>query len=116
MTSSMLKISSVTQPKFTKSLIEKARNAFWMAPLSGITEICFREFMDEMSAGVLISELVSAKGLIYNSERTKAMIGIHKNPGTIIGIQLFGENTKDIIKCRLLLGLVLEKLKESKLD
>jgi nifR3 family TIM-barrel protein len=54
--------------------------------------------MDEMQAGVLISELVSAKGLVYKSERTRAMLGIHKSPGTIVGIQLFGESEDDIIE------------------
>ena len=94
----MKEIIPLSRNKETKTLIDKARNSFWMAPLSGITEICFRQFMDEMGAGVLISELVSAKGLIYNSERTQAMIGIHKKPGTIVGIQLFGEKSEDIIE------------------
>ena len=47
-------------------LIDSARNPFWLAPMAGITDICFRQLMDEMGAGVLISELVSAKGLLYN--------------------------------------------------
>ena len=61
-------------------LIDRARNAFWMAPMSGITDVCYRQLMDEMGAGVLVSELVSAKGLVFNSERTRRMIAI---PATI---------------------------------
>jgi nifR3 family TIM-barrel protein len=79
-------------------LIDRARNAYWMAPMSGITDICFRQLMDEMGAGVLVSELVSAKGLVYNSERTRKMIKIHKNPGTLVGLQLFGDYADDFIK------------------
>ncbi len=79
-------------------LIDRARNAFWMAPMSGITDVCFRQLMDEMGAGVLVSELVSAKGLMFNSERTQRMIAIHKNPGTLVGLQLFGEDADDFIK------------------
>ncbi len=79
-------------------LIDRARNAFWMAPMSGITDVCFRQLMDEMGAGVLVSELVSAKGLIHNSERTRRMTAIHKNPGTLVGLQLFGEDADDFIK------------------
>ena len=79
-------------------LIDRARNAYWMAPMSGITDVCFRQLMDEMGAGVLVSELVSAKGLVFNSEKTRRMIAIHKNPGTLVGLQLFGEDADDFIK------------------
>ncbi len=79
-------------------LIDRARNAYWMAPMSGITDVCYRHLMDEMGAGVLVSELVSAKGLVFNSEKTKRMIEIHKNPGTLVGLQLFGDYADDFIK------------------
>lgn len=79
-------------------LIARARSPFWLAPMAGITDVCFRQLMDEMQAGVLISELVSAKGLFYNSEKTRKMMSIHKSPGTIVGVQLFGESAEDIVK------------------
>jgi tRNA-dihydrouridine synthase B len=79
-------------------LIDRARNAYWMAPMSGITDVCYRQLMDEMGAGVLVSELVSAKGLVFNSEKTRRMIQIHKNPGTLVGLQLFGDYADDFIK------------------
>ena len=79
-------------------LIARARSPFWLAPMAGITDVCFRQLMDEMRAGVLISELVSAKGLFYNSEKTRKMMRIHKSPGTIVGIQLFGESPEDIVQ------------------
>jgi tRNA-dihydrouridine synthase B len=84
-------------PATQGGLIARARNPFWLAPMAGITDVCFRRLMDEMQAGVLISELVSAKGLFFNSEKTKKMMRIHKNPGTIVGIQLFGESAEDIV-------------------
>ena len=85
-------------PAKGERLIDRARNAYWMAPMSGITDVCFRQLMDEMGAGVLVSELVSAKGLVFNSERTQRMIAIHKNPGTLVGLQLFGDYADDFIK------------------
>ena len=85
-------------PAESGRLIDRARNAFWMAPMSGITDVCYRQLMDEMGAGVLVSELVSAKGLVFNSEKTRRMIAIHKNPGTLVGLQLFGEDADDYIK------------------
>ncbi|MGV7220948.1 MAG: tRNA dihydrouridine synthase DusB [Nitrospinales bacterium] len=78
-------------------LFGKARNAFWMAPMSGISEVCFRQIMDEAGAGVVVSELISAKGLVYNSEPTRKMVRIHPNPEALIGIQVFGESAEDII-------------------
>jgi tRNA-dihydrouridine synthase B len=79
-------------------LISRARNPFWLAPMAGITDVAFRELMDENGAGVLVSELVSAKGLLYNSGKTRNMIRIHRRPGTLVGIQLFGESAEDIIQ------------------
>ena len=81
-----------------KNLFNRARNAFWLAPMAGITDVCFRQLMDEMNAGVLISELVSAKGLFYNSEKTKTMMRVHPDSKSITGIQLFGESAEDIIR------------------
>ena len=90
--------SELPLPAKQEGLILRARNAFWLAPMAGITDICFRQLMDEMKAGVLISELVSAKGLFFNSEKTRKMMRIHKSPGTIVGIQLFGESAEDIVQ------------------
>ena len=69
-----------------EGLFARARNVFWLAPMAGITDVCFRQLMDEMNAGVLISELVSAKGLFYNSEKTRKMMRIHPNEKSIISI------------------------------
>lgn len=90
--------SDAPSPVTPGALISRARNPFWLAPMAGITDVCFRQLMDEMKAGVLISELVSAKGLFFNSEKTRKMMRIHKNPGTIVGVQLFGESPEDIVQ------------------
>lgn len=86
-----------TGPRSGQGLIGKARNAFWLAPMAGITEVCFRHLLDEMGAGVLVSELVSAKGLLYHSRKTRRMMRIHPDPVAPVGIQLFGESAQDII-------------------
>ena len=78
-------------------LIARARNRFWLAPMAGITEVAYRQLMDELGAGVLVSELVSTKGLRHGSEKTRAMIRIHPRPGTLVGIQLFGEDPEDYL-------------------
>lgn len=81
------------------------RNPFWMAPMAGITEVCHRQIMDEMGAGVVVSDLVSAKGLLYGSTKTLQMIAARprmegkplSKTGALVGIQLFGEEADDII-------------------
>lgn len=65
--------------------------------MSGITDVCFRQIMDEMGAGVVVSELVSAKGLFFNSRKTRKMTQVHSNPGALAGTQVFGESAEDII-------------------
>ncbi|MBI5427247.1 MAG: tRNA-dihydrouridine synthase family protein [Nitrospinae bacterium] len=80
------------------SLISRTRNPYWMAPMSGITEAAFRQLMDEMGAGALVSDLVSAKGLIHGSGKTLGMVRVHANPGAPVGIQLFGESAEDIVE------------------
>lgn len=91
-------------------LIARARNPFWMAPLSGITEVCYRQIMCEMGAGVVVSDLVSAKGLLYGSEKTLQMVATRPRleadlpfangeakRRALVGIQLFGEVAEEII-------------------
>ncbi len=79
-------------------LFARARNRFWLAPMAGITDVVFRALMDEMGAGVLVSELVSSKGLMYHSAKTRKMMRIHPGRKTIVGIQLFGESAEEIIE------------------
>jgi tRNA-dihydrouridine synthase B len=66
------------------------KNPFVLAPMAGITDSPFRRFMREMGAGIVISELVSAQGLKYNSQKTKDLMRFDERERPV-GIQLFGE-------------------------
>lgn len=65
-------------------------NPFLLAPMAGITDCAFRSFMREMGCGPVTTELVSANGLEYASEKTKRIMRFEplQHP---IGIQIFGE-------------------------
>jgi len=89
---------AVTEPQLSTQLIDRMPNPYWMAPMSGITDLCYRELIDEMGAGMLISELVSAKGLMFNSEKTRRMIRTHPNRKAPVGIQLFGDFADDFVQ------------------
>lgn len=73
------------------------KNPFLLAPMAGITDCAFRSFMKEMGCGPVITELVSANGLEYSSERTKALMKFEPIQSPI-GIQLFGEEPEIIAR------------------
>lgn len=71
------------------------KNPFVLAPMAGITDFPFRSFMREMGCSVVITELVSANGLKFNSEKTRKLMEFEEIQRPI-GIQLFGE-TPEVI-------------------
>ncbi len=72
-------------------LEELKKNPFVLAPMAGITDCAFRSFMREMGAGVVVTELVSALGLKYSSERTRELMRFEEIQHPV-GIQIFGED------------------------
>lgn len=67
------------------------QNPFVLAPMAGITDHAFRTFMRGMGCGVVVSELVSATGIEYKSERTMQLLGFDETQRPV-GLQLFGED------------------------
>lgn len=65
-------------------------NPFVLAPMAGITDSPYRTFMKEMGAGVVVSELISATGTMYGSQRTLDMMKYNEAERPV-GLQLFGE-------------------------
>lgn len=72
-------------------LLAIKENPFILAPMAGITDHAFRSFMKSMGAGVVVTELVSATGMKYGSERTFDLMSFDDSQHPI-GIQLFGED------------------------
>ncbi len=66
------------------------KSPFLLAPMAGITDIAFRLFIQELGSSAVTTELVSANGLQYKSERTKKLMRISPKEKPI-GIQIFGE-------------------------
>jgi nifR3 family TIM-barrel protein len=71
-------------------------NPFVLAPMAGITDCAFRSFMREMGAGVVVTELVSATGLRFSSEKTKKLMQFNPDQHPI-GVQIFGESLDDLV-------------------
>lgn len=71
------------------------KHPFVLAPMAGITDHAFRSFMRKYAAGIVISELVSATGISYASERTLSLMSFDEGQRPV-GIQLFGEDAETI--------------------
>lgn len=67
----------------------ETKNNVFLAPMAGITDLPFRVICAEFGAGLVYGEMVSAKGIYYNNENTKAMLQADKAQG-ICAMQLFG--------------------------
>ena len=50
--------------------VETENNVF-LAPMAGVTDAVFRLICREMGAGLVYSEMVSAKGMSHNNQNTK---------------------------------------------
>ncbi len=73
-------------------LLEKLReNPFVLAPMAGITDHAFRTFMKARKAGIVVTELISATGIEYKSDRTLRIMSFDETQRPV-GIQLFGED------------------------
>ena len=59
--------------------------------MAGITDRPFRSFMREMGCGIVVTELVSATGLKYSSDKTLKLMEFDEGQHPI-GIQIFGDN------------------------
>ncbi|MBO9668222.1 MAG: tRNA-dihydrouridine synthase, partial [Bdellovibrio sp.] len=64
------------------------QNPFVLAPMAGITDHAFRTFMKKLDTSVVVTELVSASGIEYKSERTMKLMSFDESQRPI-GIQLF---------------------------
>ena len=73
-----------------------ARNNLFLAPLAGYTDFAFRKLCYSFGAGLCFTEMVSAKGLLYNSEATRPLLhtfDVEENTP----VQLFGSDP-DILR------------------
>ena len=67
----------------------ETKTDLFLAPMAGYTDIAFRHLCKKYGAGLTTTEMVSAKGLIYDSEKTKWLL--HLSPlEDIKVVQLFG--------------------------
>ena len=62
-----------------------------LAPMAGVTDLPFRLLCREQGAGCVVTEMVSAKAILYNNRNTKKLMQIHPQERPA-AIQLFGSD------------------------
>ncbi|MCD4650709.1 MAG: tRNA dihydrouridine synthase DusB [Candidatus Cloacimonetes bacterium] len=77
----------------------------WLAPMAGFTDLAFREIAKKCGVGVIVSEMVSADGLIFNREKSLEYARFTKAQRPF-GIQLFGSDPEIM---RRAVGVVLKE-------
>ena len=68
-----------------------------LAPMAGITDLPYRIICREQGCGITVSEMVSAKGLLYKNVKTFDMLRIADSERPT-AIQLFGSSPDDLAK------------------
>lgn len=74
-----------------------------LAPMAGVTDRAFREICSLFGVAYFTSEMISAKGLIYNSQKTFGMLERSESESPF-AIQLFGNDPEDFKKAVYLLS------------
>ena len=73
------------------------KNNIFLAPMAGITDVGFRSVCSDFGAELTYSEMVSAKGLYYGSEKTKELLAFEDNC-SLKAVQIFGSDPSIMAK------------------
>ncbi|MCQ4726680.1 tRNA dihydrouridine synthase DusB [Anaerotignum faecicola] len=84
------------------------KNNVFLAPMAGVTDMPFRVICSEMGCGLVYSEMVSAKGLMYGSKNTEKLLSVDKRERPI-AVQLFGSSPE-------ILGKMAKSLEDAPID
>ena len=76
--------------------IELENNVF-LAPMAGVCNSAFRKIIKEMGCSLVFAEMVSDKGLIYNSKKTKDMLYFEEMERPIAQ-QIFGSDKDTFVE------------------
>ncbi len=66
-------------------------NQVFLAPMAGVSDLPFRLLCRQMGAGLVCSEMVSAKAIFYKNKNTEALLEIRQEEKPV-SLQLFGSD------------------------
>ncbi|WP_405725584.1 tRNA dihydrouridine synthase DusB [Anaerotignum sp.] len=87
--------------------LELENNVF-LAPMAGVTDLPFRILCKEMGCGLVYSEMVSAKGILYDNKNTTELLEIDPKERPV-AVQLFGSDPE-------ILGAMAKKIETYPID
>ena len=67
------------------------KNRIILAPMAGVTDLPFRLLCARQGAGLVCTEMVSAKAILYQNKNTDKLMEIHPQEGHV-SLQLFGSD------------------------
>ena len=70
-------------------------NNVFLAPMAGVTDLPFRLLCREQGAGMSVTEMVSAKAILYKNKNTKELLAVDPAEGPV-SVQLFGSDPEII--------------------
>lgn len=83
-------------------------NNVFLAPMAGVTDLPFRILCKEMGCGLVYSEMVSAKGILYDNKNTTELLEIAEKERPA-AVQLFGSDPE-------ILGAMAKKIESYPID
>lgn len=66
-------------------------NNIALGPMAGVTDLPFRKLCKEMGCGLMYTEMVSAKAILYNNKNTDELLNVD-NDERPVAVQLFGSD------------------------
>jgi tRNA-dihydrouridine synthase B len=94
------------------NVLPSGRAAVCLAPMAGFSDRTFRILCRERGADLVFSEMISAKGLLYGSEKTRALY-FTQDGDEPFSVQLFGSEPETVAKA---IRIVERDLKEKLLS
>lgn len=79
-----------------------------LLPMAGVTDLPFRILCKEMGCGLVYSEMVSAKGILYDNKNTTELLEVDAKERPV-AVQLFGSDPE-------ILGAMAKKIEEYPID
>ena len=71
-------------------------NNLVLAPMAGVTDLPFRKICREMGCGLIYTEMVSAKAILYKNKNTEPLLETDESEHPI-AVQIFGSDP-DILR------------------
>lgn len=73
----------------------RLENQVILAPMAGVSDLPFRLLCHEQGAGMVCTEMISAKAIFYHNKNTEELLAIHPEEGPV-SLQLFGSDPETV--------------------